>query len=143
MKNFFNQIPSVLKGFYFLWVTIVLYLISSSGRSFSYKFPQFFFVLIMPLLLYSIIYYLKPKEIKPRFLKGLYLMWFASHSVLLILSGNISRSKFYFYPHYLYGNFQFDISYYNFPSFLIYTIIPILIALTIYYLLPQKDKRAP
>ena len=68
--------------------------------------------------------------------KGIYLIWFSIHLIILMIKRPHLNEKFYFYP------FDgFDIRDYDSSEFLVYTFVTILIVLIIYYLKPQKDKK--
>jgi len=73
----------------------------------------------------------------PRKWKGIYLIWFTIHFILLLYSGNIfkhfNKRFFPFNGFWYWGDLVYDYS-----EFLVYTIVPILIALIIYYLKPPK-----
>lgn len=86
----------------------------------------------------------------PRLWKGVYLIWFSLHFILSILQMDFFRLKSNFYPLISYydaskgesGTYMdiFNSRFYDYSEFLIYTFVPILIALIIYYLKPTKDK---
>lgn len=71
--------------------------------------------------------------------KGIYLIWFTIHFILILISGNAFEHDTDFIPFNVFWGYRDTVYGYDYSEFLVYTIAPILIVLIIYYLKPPKE----
>ncbi len=142
MKKNVKDFARYFIGIYILWFTFhfILFVVADYNTItflFSVLLPFLIMILFIPLLNWI--------SIKWRIV---YLIWFVTQGLLLlfskggiILSKNIHTSTISiegFFPFNAWGDFEFNVAYYDSSEFIIYTLVPILILLAINFLRPTN-----